>query len=281
MKIRKIVISVAAIALLAGAASAAQHEIKKQKKQAVVDNLAQELVQLAGITPEMSFDQKGDAARAFLQKNSRHDTDEEFERNWRDEPKMMRLLAARARDPKTAPLPPMECSTRSATFVRMMHVLGYQSHSIALYKIDPKFKPGDMKGEQMISHTFTETWNPGTKRWQVMDPDLDLFWRRKKDHVRAGAEELMASPLDAFEPCRSETDCGYNRYEDRKAKTYLSVISIRDRQNGRRPLIVNTSRFPFDKPFMMKGKLATYCEHIRKNCREDIRIYSDDKTVTN
>jgi hypothetical protein len=274
MTLRRFLVFLLCFALLAAAAAGAAAKYRSYKKEKRIDALAGELTALAGIKPEMGFHEKADAVRAFIQKNSRHDINAEFKKNWRDEPKMMGLLAAHARKPGEKP-PPMECSTRSAALVRMMRRLGYQAHSVAVYKL-PLFK-----GEKdLLSHTFTEVLNPETKHWEVQDPDLNLFWRFKKDGSRAGAEDLLSHPLAEVEPCSAPDQCGYQVPQGDKAASYMNVMSIRDADNGKRPLIVNASRFDLDKPFLVKGAPVKFCDYIEKDCRQEIRIYRDAKTIS-
>jgi hypothetical protein len=275
MKIRKILVPLLSLLIIGGLIYAAADAFADAKKEKALNEQARALTGLAGIRPDMDFHQKGDALRAFIQANSIHDTGEEFHSIWRDQGRIMDMLAAAARDPK-AHRPPLECSTRSGVMVRMMNVLGYPAHSVAVYK------PGVKPGQDMLSHTFTEEQNPQTGKWEVQDTDLDLFWRFKKDRSRAGAEDLLSHPLSELEPCRTETDCGYNRYEDRKAATYMNVMSIRDAANGLRPLIVNASRFDMNKKFEFKNRAPmTFCEWKKKDCQNEIRIYRDDNKYKN
>ncbi len=259
-----VLISLSAILYIEG-----QKHIKEQHDKERIDK------QIAIIEPiiEQQLDDKSfhtltDTVRSFVHKNSIHAIDDEFYAHWKDAPLMMEKLVTYAQNKTGAP-PHLECSTRTKLAETILQSMGYDTRSIDVFK----------QGNKFLSHSFYEVLNPETGRWEVHDPDFDLFWRHIKTGKRASITDLIKDEFSNFEPCWKTDQCGAEFLSQRtmdhitEFETRFGLASIIDRKRNLRPLLVNTKRFDLEKAFDVKGTSLTYCEYREKNCRQDIIKY--------
>lgn len=216
--------------------------------------------------PELQhFDARMDALRTFVTTHSIHKIDELFKSYWKDSQEIARrtLLYAKGESDEK---PHLECSTRSGMMGAFIKGLGYRTRPVVVF---------GMKDGSLLSHTFLEAQNPDTGKWQVQDPDLDLFYIVKETNERASIEDLIRLDIDSIQPCNSSGACGWDikSHEDfpaTKMHRYMGIASINDYQMDDRPLLVNSKRFDLEHTFIYKDKEGTFCEHLKKNCRDEI-----------
>ena len=268
---RVLLLSALAILLLgAGAVEAVDiygdYQTEKQKSEQV-----RAIIPLIEIEDGASFHARIDAVRDFVYSNSQHEVDDEFYSHWEDVPLMLRKVRdyAVSMPQKPEDAPHLECSTRSTLIREVLHDMGIRTLSVSIYR-QTRGYPG---------HTFFEVYNPDDKRWEVQDADFNIFWQRNEDGKRASIHDLMARSIDAFTPCSFDGECGKGGIPARTTnrmfdlETRFGVASIIDKDAGYRPLLVNTERFDLDKKIEVGDEMLTYCQHMAKNCRQDITLY--------
>lgn len=201
------------------------------------------------VPPDASFHQTIDAMRAFIQNHSLHMIDDEFYRNWGNIAGLMQIIGTNAQN-SAAPKAHMECATRSAVMYHMLTTLGYHVRPVVVYPPDDPSK----------SHTFLEVMNPDTHKWEVQDPDMNLYWIFKNTKKRASLADLLSHPLkDTFLPCRRPDDCSYTDRENAEFLRKFALASPIDIKDGRADWVLNPQRFSPDHKFLQGKRSFMYC----------------------
>lgn len=236
------------------------------KEELEVRQKAKQTLAFVDLPPQAGFHEKADTIRDFIFQNSEHSEDEEFYEHWRDVPLMYSKLIAYLNDKENNEPVHLECSTRSTLAVNMLHSLGIETRSVSIYR----------QTENYPGHTFYEIYNTETQRWEIQDPDFNIFWRDKKNNRRASIYDMIEHPMSQFEACTFTEKCGAEHLPARTIKlfddlkTRFALASIIDRDIGERPLLYNKARFDLEKKIKVGDKMITYCEHMDKNCRQEI-----------
>ncbi len=213
------------------------------------------------------FHATADYARDFIWHNSVHKIDEEFYAHWGNTPVIVSKMISYAQGQHNHP-PHLECSSRSGLMSGIMESLGYRVRSVDVYKHLDEFP----------AHSFLEVLNPETDKWEIYDADYNIFWCRTADGHRAGIKDIISAPdLDAVLPCLAGDICGWSEVFKTGAESlrgYYGLAVIIDRDADERPLLINRSRFPFEKAAPVSGRAnLAYCEYRAKNCKEKITFY--------
>jgi hypothetical protein len=255
-----------AVVLLAAGAFAAE-AVREAVLAAHVDAGAERIIAMAGIAATMPLDEQVDRLRTFVNRNSIHEIDDEFYSYWRDLPQVIARMTAFAQG--LGPPPHLECSSRSELMQAVLPRLGHDTRAIVLYD----------HAEGFPSHTFIEVRDTATGRWQIQDPDYDLYWTHLASGRRASIYDLLASPLTGFAPCNGiHCDWSLVSWEGKaaaKLRRYFGLASVVDRERGVRPLLVNTTRFDLAQPQLVEGATRTFCQWAGKNCRQEILRFVD------
>lgn len=266
---KRVLFTIALLPIIAaGLAAAAYIDHRKDERRTA---LYARLLPHAHIETTENFDEKTDAIRAFINRKTDHKIDEQFRSIEGDEEKIVNRTLAYLDNEERTP-PHLECASRADMMEGMLMALGLRVRSVSVYAWNEETK-------HLSSHRFLETQNPETGQWQIQDPDLDLFWIIGETGNRAGMEDLIKLPApELATPCNSRGECGWDiksreGFDAARMKKYMALASIKDHQIGKRPLLVNTSRFDLDRKMPIKDKLQTYCEYLEKNCRDEIRTF--------
>ena len=234
------------------------------------DEVAEIALKLAVNKPDMAPSEAADAIREFVNANSIHKIDKQFYAHWKKHDLILKKIISHYRG--GTPPPHLECSSRTSLVEIMLRLLRYKTRIVVLFSPDKDFP----------SHTFLEFFNPDSNRWEIQDPDYNVYWVERSTGRRIGVTEILSHELDEIAPCIGKT-CDWNvesdeglKFLDKKA--FLGLASIRDNSarersfiyvrpfSEKRPLLVNLKRFPEDR-------LETYCQKMAKNCRQAIFRY--------
>lgn len=233
----------------------------RQKHQAYA-----QLIPLIGIEAGDNLNVQADKIRLFIFTHTRFGEGDAFRQIWGDHETIAARIAAAAQG--EAKPPPLECSSRSGAMESLLITLGYEVRSVSVYGYKPGFP----------AHSFLEVRAPGSDEWQVQDPQFNVFWRDKKTGERLGIRDLVAQDFSRYEPCITPDQCGWNLpnregHDPRQLRERFGLASVKDYQRGRRPLFVNTTRFPLEQPLEVEGENLTYCDYLEKNCRDTITLF--------
>ncbi|MCD8520491.1 MAG: hypothetical protein LRY76_06590 [Alphaproteobacteria bacterium] len=252
-------------ATLAISAGFGAKEGYKHWKRYQTQKIYAEILTFTGVKNAQNFDEQMDVLRIFVNTNSAHKIDAEFKSYWRDPAEIGRRMLPIAKGESDKKLH-LECSTRSGMMGSFTKIMGYRTRSVSVY--------GVLDG-LLLSHTFIEIQNPETEKWQVQDPDLDLYYTVNASGERASAEDLIRNEIEDITPCNSSGACGWDivspeDFPATKMHKYMGLASINDYQVKDRPLLVNTKRFDLSTPVTYRKTDAPYCRHLEKNCRDEI-----------
>lgn len=223
----------------------------------LVDHLYDQLIDKSEISKDMTVQEKADMLRTKIHMNSVHKIDEEFYSYWKDKEELLTRLNNHIENPQSFPPPHMECSVRATLLYQALDKLGARLRIINLHEYKPDYP----------AHVLIEIYNADTGKWELQDPDYNIFWRDLESGGRAGIEDILARPVEEFTPCYSEDKCGYDRFDvpykiESNDIDYYGLAVIKDVQQGSRDLIYNPDRFNLD----VAAGSETYCDFVPKNC---------------
>jgi hypothetical protein len=190
-----------------------------------------------------------DGVRSFVFHNSVHKVDEEFEQYKSDIHYLLERMIQTAE--KENPPPHSACGPRTIAMRIILAHAGIQSRIVEVYSDNY---------DQLVSHVFLEVFNPDSQRWEVQDPDLNIYYVHKETGERLSVMELCFGDLEQAVPVSDETrgweESGVQNLKD----DYFETI-IYHPQGGKAPpiisgtplILVNTQRFNLDKRFPDNG----------------------------
>ena len=240
-----------------------------QLKQYRLQVAAKALLDHLQLKPEYSFHQNVDLVRLFINENSVHRIDEQFYRYWKVPETLMDQMIEHASH--NGPAPHMECSSRSGVMRIVLKALGIQTRAVALYRLEH---------DQWKSHSFLEALNPETKKWEIQDPDYNIYWIDAVSGKRAETIDLLKESRTKFLPCQTPKNCGWKKKNDEKMRInvlhdFFQIASIIDRELLLRNLHVNQHRLS-NSSASKTTSVEDYCEYIPKNCRQKIYVYDNE-----
>ena len=250
---------IAAAALLALAAAFAFKIHSQTGDKAINKQQIKQILELADIKNINGFERQTDALRLFVNANSIHKIDEEFDRLEGNRTAIDAAVIAHA-SRQTTEAPHLECSTRTSLLNRLLVAAGYHTRQVIIQSVN----------ENLRSHTFLEVMNPVTHRWEVQDPDYSIYWRHKKTLERVAFTDVV-SDLDAHEPCGPE-GCGWDikgreGHDRNRIREKSDIVTFIDRAGKQRYSLYAPGVDP-EMLFEKDGRKATYCALVAKNCRD-------------
>jgi len=129
------------------------------------------------------------------------------------------------------------------------------------------------------SHTFLEVFNQETQRWEIQDPDKNLFYRHVNTSERASTIELVWGEVKDFVPCSSESVCGWGEHkltryiEHRRfgALMYDNRKHLEGSVEAPSVILVNTDRFSLGKTFP-ENEEVTFIQFANKHYHNPIFV---------
>ena len=181
-----------------------------------------------------------DFVRDFVYRNSIHLADEEFWEYAYNTPRVLEMLYDTYRN--DAPPPHLVCDPRSYAMAEILGNLSIRRRVVYVYT--------DSLGEEVQSHTFLEVYNEDFERWEVQDPDYNVYWEDMRTGERLSTLQLVLDDLDAFMPRSSSADLVDFALE--RLKPYYFEVLVYPGGSG----VVNIERFDPENPFL--SELADY-----------------------
>ncbi len=202
------------------------------------------------------FHTRIDYVRSLVVNNTIHQCDDKFFSYWRDMPRMLEMFFQHSTGESTEILQ-AECSVRAEFMKKLLEVYGDRVRSVSIYK------------SPYNSHTFLEIFNQGANRWEIQDPDYDIFWINGRGE-RASIEDLVSSAdLKAnYNPCNKGV-CSWSvtGKENQNAATLIPYLGLAVRGRDNKVILLNRNRYK------SKGGLPGFCNAIPKNCKGSVVIF--------
>jgi hypothetical protein len=232
-----------------------------QREEQRFDDMLEEVIGLMMLPEQLKPEERFDAVRQFIHRNSRHSNDAEFRKLLGKMDLMAEGMIAYATGHRTEPIH-LLCGARSNLMASVLQKLGYETRIIALFDTDDK---------ELRSHTFLEVMNPKTGRWETQDPDFDLYWTDKRSGVRVSLAEA-AEDLSNLEPCHRSDVCGWelNDSEGKSAsdlRDLLDIVCFTDEAKGERFCRFTTRGEPH-RIFTRNGDSGKFCELMPTRCAQ-------------
>lgn len=249
--------------LLASGFWLARKEFSQQEKDKLYAQQLDEIVAAAHLKDD--FHSRVDTLMSYINKNSRHDINEEFYANWRDKTKIAGEFLSYVHGNRET-LPPMECSTRASLMGALLESLGYKIRSVSL---------AHQNGiPEIYNHEIIDVYNPVDHKWESYDPDYNVYW---KNTVTAQRSSILDAAIDLKQhtPCNAKK-CGWDiaSREGMNAaalEDFTSYITIIDRNAGKR---ITYYRKDIDKDAVLtsNNRAGTFCQLRKKNCRDGFYV---------
>jgi hypothetical protein len=219
------------------------------------DGNLKKIISLLPTSDQAEPEQRFDAVRHFVNRNSRHAKNEEFRRLLGHENRMVEELIAYATGQRSEPVP-LLCGARSNIMSAVLRKLGYETRIVALFDTDD---------DELPSHTFLEVKNPETGSWETQDPDFDLYWISKSSGERVSLAD-GAEDLSAIEPCHRPGECGADTGKAASVlPDYLDILCVTNMVNGKRFCRFTTRAKP-DRTFARNGDRGRFCDLMPNRC---------------
>jgi hypothetical protein len=253
------IIAVTGLLVLAGwlSLNAVMDRREEQRFDYIIDKVIGLLILQGQVKPEERFD----AVRQFIRRNSRHGNDAEFRKLLGKRDLIAEGMIAYATGHRSQPIH-LLCGARSNLMSAVLEKLGYETRIIALFDTDD---------EGLRSHTFLDVRNPKTGRWETQDPDFDLYWISKSSGLRVSLAET-AEDLSKLEPCHQPDACGWE-VDDGEGKSatsirdLLDIICVTNERNGERFCRFTTRAKP-DRMFSRNEDRGRFCDLMPTRCAQ-------------
>jgi hypothetical protein len=175
-----------------------------------------------------------DFVREFVYENSIHKMDEEFWEYAYDTPRVLDMLYdTYAND---APPPHLLCDPRSYAMAEILGNLSIRRRVVYVFT--------DSLGDEVQSHTFLEVFNEDFERWEVQDPDYNIYWQDSRTGERLSTLQLLLDDLETSIP-RSSSQV-YVDFALERLKPYYFEVMVYPGGGG----VVNIERFNQENPYL-------------------------------
>lgn len=236
--------------------------LQDTRAEAAIDTQVETIIADIDFQQADTFHEQVDLLRNVIQDYSAHDINKEFKSLWRDPEAHYKRFIQSMNNPDM-PEAPMECSTRADLMGRLLEERGYDTRMVDVYSFQEDFP----------AHTFIEVQNPVSAHWEIVDPDVDVFWQDPKTGERVGITEIVDEGVEDFIPCSTPDSCGWNidhsedgddparlRHED-----YFSMARIRE-DDGDKFAYFNSRIFSPYKDLPSKDGTRSFCDTWDKVC---------------
>ena len=236
-------------------------KIEDHKELALLNEKIDEIIAFTDIDQVKDFHEKTDKLRILINDHSDHDIDDEFYAVWGNHRAFADELLKHLKGER-ADTPNMECSTRSNLLGQILERdENYDIRNVVLYTPD----------KNLQTHRVIEIRNPETGRWETQDTDYDVYWKNASTGERTSLAQVTAD-IDGHIPCgRHKCSWSHRSREGSEAdimKHYAKIITIHDKEAGKRFSLYAPDVDPDRVYEQYEGKKGTFCEIYARNCED-------------
>lgn len=143
------------------------------------------------------------------------------------------------------PRPALTCGPRALTLQRILHALDYKSRFVSTYFVT--YSP-----DEIGSHSYLEVLNPTSGRWEICDPDNNVFYVDASGN-RLSSLGIARQPAGTVYPANG-TEQGYHLLADNYFRLPEAFRLLRFQEVGQDPLILlDRQYFDPDKKIAKDG----------------------------
>jgi hypothetical protein len=150
----------------------------------------------------------------------------------------------------------LSCGPRAMAMKSILDHLKIQSRIVAIFTDDYP---------QVESHTFLEVLNKETGRWEIQDPDLNIYYIDRNTLDRIATLRLIFVDLDSIVPI-STNKKGWkaNNVEDLKRHYFEALMYVKHLNGEKSVILINSDRFDAEKRFH-KNENVTFYQFANKH----------------
>lgn len=147
----------------------------------------------------------------------------------------------------------LSCGPRAMAMKRILDSLGVKSRVISVFTDN---------NPQVNSHTFLEVLNTETERWELQDPDFNIYYIDTESKKRIATSRLIWGDLDNVTPI-STNKKGWkdNNVQHLKQDYFEAMIymnHLRTEKTEKSVILLNTDRFNAAKVFEKNNNMTFY-----------------------
>ncbi len=200
---------------------------------------------------------KIDAVRVFVYNSSLHAEPMDKD-GWKTILMLKKMISFNKKE--TNDRPHLTCGPRAKCMQYILSFLNIKSYLVQIYSDNRS---------SFLSHTFLNAYNQDTSRFEVQDPDYNLFYVDKKSKKRLQVQDLIFSDLSLVDPVfdnGKKIVTGWNNSNIILREQYFEAVMLWNAfVNGSSLLIINQGRFnPFvkksDTNALIKGQDVNFLE---------------------
>lgn len=162
--------------------------------------------------------------------------------------------------------PLLDAFERAAAYNHLLQAKGYKSRLVTLLEPSAAFR----------THKIVEIYNPRTRRWEMQDPDYNVFYTFRGSTQRVSVQDVLSQPLENFQPCTMEGYCHWSSLspegrntEDIKPFFAAAIVHGKNKEM----LYVSEKRFDIHaKKQTAGGRLVSFCDLNPDLCAGEIKL---------
>jgi hypothetical protein len=186
--------------------------------------------------------ERADFVRDWVHRNSVHQIDADHDRYAFDTRRVLSMVWSTYRD--GAEPAHLSCGPRALLMRRILEELGIESRVTMVFTDD---------FSEVMSHTFLGVYDRDSKRWEIQDPDFNVYYESAATGLRASTLELVFGDLDDFVP-RTPEKAGWSQTGlDRIRPWFEAMMLVNHSQGGKSVVLVNRERFDTRRRFAGNG----------------------------
>lgn len=144
----------------------------------------------------------------------------------------------------------LSCGPRAMAMKSILEKLEIQNRIISIFTDD---------NPEVNSHTFLEVFNKETKRWELQDPDFNIYYIALDTQERVATAQLIWGDLDSITPVSIDKKGWKNNNVEHLKQHYFETLMYMNHLNGEKSVIlINIDRFNAEKVFEKNGNIDFY-----------------------
>lgn len=155
--------------------------------------------------------------------------------------------------------PHLSCGPRAVAMQKILEELGIPARLVYIFSDNY---------DQVQSHTFLEVLNSATNRWEIQDPDFNIYYVDLRTQKRLATAELIWGDLDILVP-QSSIVQGWeeNNVVVLKQGYFEAMMYPAQQKNAKSVILINNNRFDPAKVFTDNGNIRfnTFAARFYKN----------------
>lgn len=167
--------------------------------------------------------------------------------------------------------PHLSCGPRAAAMQAILNKLGMQNRTVFIFTDNYA---------QVQSHTFLEVFNRDTQKWEIQDPDFNIYYIDVRTQKRLATADLIWGDLDMLVP-KSMTAQGWeeNNVVILKQDYFEAMMYPAKNKDQQSIILINHDRFDPKKNFPDNGNI-TFNNFAMRFYKNPVFLVNQDQDCT-